>query len=280
MSLIPPEKILFLLSGGSSNFDPSSSLGGFPSSARVSGGTNGLFSDIPPAQATSGYIDYRCLYLRNSSESDFLYDSSVYVNSEVSGGSSIQIGVFRSSEKQTISIDGPADSGFLVLRLGTIQFSSDFAGSVSSFASNIVSSMSSVGLKGAVAEWSSNGLKSDISISFLGEMNNRSWPLLEVIENGLGPGEKPVISISRQSSGSPVNAVAPTIATPEVPPTGVAFEQTSPTARIELGTFGPGDTIPLWIKRTTPPDTPLKELDGVTIRLSGDPFGPVNAPSP
>jgi len=272
MPLISSEKILFLLSGGSSNSNPALSLGGQPSSTRVSGGMNGIFTDVSAEQAISGRTDYRCFYVKNASDSEYLYGSTIYIQSEVPGGSSVQIGVLKSSEVQTISFEGSLGSGSLVLRLAGIQFSSESSGTLESLANGIVSAMSSAGFSGVVATTSSSGSTGTISLSFLGAMDNRSWPLIELVQNGLSG--DPSVSISRQSSGGPINTVAPTVATPEVPPFGVLFSQTSSSSRIELGSLGPNDTVPVWIKRTTAPDTPLKEFDGVTIRLSGDPFGP------
>lgn len=83
---------MFFLSGGQNNNNPNLSLGGSISNSPVFGTLNNLFSNVTSDEASSGKTDYRCVYVKNSSASDSLYDASVYILAQSSGGSSVTIG--------------------------------------------------------------------------------------------------------------------------------------------------------------------------------------------
>lgn len=89
---ISAEQLQFFLSGGSVNTDPNYSIGGAISSAPVLGVLNNLFRDVSSDEAASGRTDYRCVYIKNISSSDSLYEAEIYVYSQSSGGSSVMIG--------------------------------------------------------------------------------------------------------------------------------------------------------------------------------------------
>lgn len=270
MATIQTTDIAFLLSGGSSNNNPSLSLGGNPSSTPVSGNMNSLFSDVPAASATSGLVDYRCFYILNKSETETLYSASLHVQIQSLGGSYADIGVSKSTEVQTIQISGSPSSGTARFKLGDIEFSGSWGGSIENFVSSLSSSLSSVGLGDTQISYSS-GASQQLNLNFLGSLNNKSYPLIELVENGLSG--SPAISITRTSQGSPINSVAPAIATPSTSPSSVVFQQTSPSSKILVGSLGPGDSMPVWVQRTTPAGASFKEGDSLVIRLSGDPFG-------
>jgi hypothetical protein len=271
MSIVQTSDISFMLSGGGSNKNPAMSLGGMPSSTPVSGTVNSLFGDITESQAVDGLVDYRCLYILNKSATGTLYSASVHVQSQLPGGSQVELGLARFSEVQVLQISGSPVSGTLALRLGTRGFSGTWGGSPEAFLASLMSSLSSVGMGGVSVSYSSGGTHL-FTFRFLGSYNNKAQPLIEVMINGLSPAS--AVSVSRQRQGSPINAVAPLLATPTVSPFEVIFSQTSSTSKMVIGDLGPGDSIPLWIRRTTPAGTGFKENDSVTIRVSGDPFGP------
>ena len=270
MATIQSSDISFLLSGGSSNQNPNLSLGGAPSTTPVIGSLNSLFSDVQAASATSGLTDYRCFYVLNKSTTETLYSASVHIHVQSSGGAYAEIGVAKSTEVQQIEITGEPASGSLDLRLGSKNFSASWGGSAANFLSSLQSSLSSVGL-GDVSVGYAYGTSHVLTIYFLGSLNNKAHPLVEVTGNTLSPSAS--VSITRQTQGSPINSSAPLIATSSTPPSGVTFSQTSPSLKISVGDLGPGDSFPVWIRRTTPAGTGFKENDTVTIRLSGDPFG-------
>ena len=73
-------------------------------------------------------------------------------------------------------------------------------------------------------------------------------------------------------SPSPVGTTAPLLAVDTLNPSGVAFQETSPSSRISIGTIGPNSAVPVWIKRTTSAGTSFKELDNFVLKITGKPF--------
>ena len=75
-----PEDLKFYLSGGYFNSDPSLSLGGETSSFQlVSGTLNGLFDRVDTAEAESGDMEFRCVYLRNTSQTRKLLGAKIWI---------------------------------------------------------------------------------------------------------------------------------------------------------------------------------------------------------
>src|SRR5215212_4192131 len=78
--VILPEDIKFYLSGGFDNSDPSLSLGGDISSFQlVSGTPNGLFDRVDTSEAELGDIEYRCVYLVNTSQTRKLLGTRIWI---------------------------------------------------------------------------------------------------------------------------------------------------------------------------------------------------------
>jgi hypothetical protein len=273
MATISASDISFLLSGGSTNANPDLSLGGFPSSNPVAGNLNSLFRDVTPEEATAGSVEYRCFYVSNSSESETLYGAAVQTSFQEPGGAFADLGVSRATESQRIEISGGPSSGSAEFRLGDVSFSGTWSGSAASFRTSLLESLTSAGL-GDMSVTHSSGSTDVFTLFFSGSLDNKSHPLVELVENSLSG--SPSISITRVTTGSPINTVAPLIPTRSTPPAGVTFLTTSGSSKITIGNLGPGDSMPVWMRRTTPAGTEFKEGDSVTVRLSGDPFGGEN----
>lgn len=269
MATISASDISFLLSGGSSNANPDLSLGGSPSANPVAGSLNSLFRDVLPEEATSGLVEYRCFYVRNSSESETLYGASVQTSAQATGGAFADLGVAKATESQRIEISGSPSSGSADFRLGDIAFSGTWTSDANSFRASLLSSLAAAGLGDIGVSVSSQ----TFTLSFSGSLDNKSHPLVELVTNSLAGSGLISLTISRVTTGSPINTVAPVIPTRSTPPVGVTFLPTSASSKISIGDLGPGDSMPVWIRRTTPAGTEFKENDSVTIRLSGDPFG-------
>ena len=78
--IILPEDIKFYLSGGYFNSDAILSLGGETSSFQlVSGTLNGLFDRVDTSEAESGDREYRCVYLRNTSQTRKLLGTKIWI---------------------------------------------------------------------------------------------------------------------------------------------------------------------------------------------------------
>ena len=260
--------IEFFLSGGSSNSNSMFSIGGLPSGFVILGTLNNLFPNITSEQAESGRTDYRCFYVFNGSETDSLFDSQISLESQDAGGSNVQIGVERSTEIQRLGIVGPAYFGSLTLRYGSQVFVANWGTSAGEFETNLQAGLVALGLGGVSVSTELNVNNYAFTISFSGASDNRSHPLLEVVQNGLLAPSTPTVSISRVSSGSPVNSVATQLSVDTVPPARVSFSGSG----INVGTLGPGDGLPVWVRRTTPARTEYQERDGFNFRISGRPF--------
>lgn len=269
MATISASDISFLLSGGSSNANPDLSLGGSPSSNPVAGNLNSLFGDVLPEEATSGLVEYRCFYVSNSSETETLYGASVQTAAQATGGAFADLGSAKATESQRIEISGSPSSGSADFRIGSVAFSGTWASDAESFRTSLLESLASAGLGDIGVSVSAQ----TFTLSFSGALDNKSHPLVELVANSLSGSGVVSVSISRVTTGSPINTVAPVVPTRSTPPAGVTFLPTSGSSKISIGNLGPGDSMPVWIRRTTPAGTEFKENDSVTVRLSGDPFG-------
>lgn len=76
-----PSDIKFYLSGGAANTDPLLSVGGAISSTEVSAtALNNVWSDITAETMSDGFLDYRCIYIKNTS-AETLTDAVVWISS-------------------------------------------------------------------------------------------------------------------------------------------------------------------------------------------------------
>lgn len=93
MAVIASE-LKFYLSGGAANTDPELSVGGVISNSEVVSTVNGLFTSVSAAQAASGLIDYRCIYLRNTNLVDTVDAMKIWIQAQTSStDTSIDIGL-------------------------------------------------------------------------------------------------------------------------------------------------------------------------------------------
>lgn len=86
----------YLLSGGAANTDPNDALGGKISSTEVviSPTKNNLFDDVSSAEASSGKVEYRCLYVFNDHSTDGLTSGKLWISQNTpSSGTLIAIGL-------------------------------------------------------------------------------------------------------------------------------------------------------------------------------------------
>ena len=116
------------------------SLGKYISTTQLVDNTlNNLFDDISGAENAASTIDYRCIFIHNSHASLSMLSSAIWLQSEVAGGASIQIGLDpagavpigqASAQAQTIANETTAPTGVSFsapttsgtgLSLGTIQ---------------------------------------------------------------------------------------------------------------------------------------------------------------
>jgi len=103
--------IQFRLSGGSSNSDPVASLGGVKSSTAAVN----YFDDVTSAEAGSGDVEYRCIYVHNNHGSLTLLGAKVFIQTQTpSSDTDVAIGLGTSAingTEQTVANEDAAPSG-------------------------------------------------------------------------------------------------------------------------------------------------------------------------
>lgn len=266
MPFITSDEIKFLLSGGASNSDPRLSIGGPPSQTLVGRGSNALFPDLSNSELSSGKLEHRCVYVVNSSEDATLWDASVFLSSGASGTS---IGVARVTESQVVSVEGPVFFGSVVFKLDGHDVPANWGSSAEEFAANLKSSLLSLGLSGVNVSNTYVGGSKKFTVAFEGAQGNRVQPLLSIYENALQGVGTPSVSVYRQTAGEPINSTAPLLATPEVPPALVEFMDTSSSHKILVGSLGPGEHMPIWVRRVTTAGSASIQGNEVVIKVSG-----------
>lgn len=256
--------ISFVYSGGSGNNNPNSSLGSDPSSYPISGAINNIFSDITEQQATAGYTDYRCIYVFNDNSVDTLYDCVAQIQDQLTGGSNISIGVKIATEVQKINISGTMSGGSLTLSYEGDNFTANYNADLNIFAQNIETALNALdSLSGTSVTSVSGGFE----IIFSGFDDNKSHELIQLVTNNLTGA--PTVSVTRITSGAPINSIAEYIGSATNPPTSVVFGNSA-----IIGSLQPSDGFPIWIKRVTPANTSAIANDNFFLSIVGTPVEP------
>jgi len=269
--MIEGTDIVFVYSGGSTNNDPDLSLGGEPSAFQILGTVNNLFDNVSDAEATSGGIDFRCFYFFNNNETSTFKEVVMFVESEIEGGASIEIGITRQDDVQRINIPQPVSAGSLTLSFEGDEFVWDFDPDLAIWGTNLATDLNALDQLSDV-EVTVSVVSGDnvFDIIFTGSDGSRNQELLELISNDLD--EAPSITISKITEGAQMNFVTPAIPVDTAEPDNVGFQFTDSETVIDIGDMQPLDGFPVWVKRTTLPGTQSQENDGFTVRLSGKAF--------
>jgi hypothetical protein len=263
--MISVNDIGYVLSGGSNNVDPALSTGGDPSGYPIAGNFNNLYDNIVTEEATTGLIDYRCIYIFNNNGNSSLYNPELYMT-QVAEGSTIKIGTLLVTENQKIIILGTPTSGSFTITYDTESAIINYNADSSVFATNLQNGLNTLGDLSGVEVTVTATPTFYFSVMFKGDDNYRSHSLLEVVNNLVGATS---ITVTRMAYGSPINSIAPSLPTDLVPPTNVYFYEYSSESPIYLKTLKPGDGLPVWIQRTTLAGVEGLDLDGFTIALKG-----------
>lgn len=279
MSSTNASNISIVLSGGTVNLNPDDSIGGDPSSSPILDATlNNLFADVTADQTATGYEDYRCIYMFNDGPTP-VYNFGLWIESDFSGGATMELGITNSNESQRVTISGgPITGGSFTLSYKTfpfvVNYNSDLSVWVSSFQSaldnlqdgsgNIVFDSPKVIAQNAGA----NTFVFDVSFSGLDA--KRNLDKLQVASNSLISTSTISIFISTTSEGAPINTIAPEINLETTPPGGVGFYAASKQSPITLPVLNPNDGFPLWIKRTIVAGTEAVERDGFQLSFRAD----------
>jgi hypothetical protein len=262
--------ISYTLSGSNSNTDPDLSLGGDPSVQSIIG--KRLFSDVIAANALSGIVDYRCIYLHNENNTDPVYSSVISVNYIVPGPVLIEIGFNFQDEIQSVTISNYSliSGGSFTLTYtdiaGTHNFTIPWNANVNTWASSFQTAIRIItNLEDVVVNPIVNGFDLIFQVFFVGTAEKRSHDILVLNNNSLIGATG--INIVKTVNGAPINSVADQIDVATTAPVGITFA----TSAI-VGIIRPYDAVPIWIKRIVPANSPALENDGFTLRLAGDPI--------
>lgn len=103
--------IQYLLSGGASNSNPATSLGGVKSSTAASN----YFDDVSSAEASAGDTEYRCVYVHNNHGTLSLIGAKVFIQTNTpSSDTDVAIGLGSSAingTEQTVADESTAPTG-------------------------------------------------------------------------------------------------------------------------------------------------------------------------
>lgn len=261
---ISASQIQFFLSGGSNNSLAQESIGGKISSFSLAGELNNLFPNITTEQAQNGKIDYRCFYIKNTSESDSIYNLELSISEQGSSGSNVRFGTEKNNEIQKIEIYGNVTFGTASFNYNNNFFNANWE----SFSEDILNGFSGSGASVQVLDSTSSDVRT-ITIKFEGDSSNRNHPLLKLTNNSLE--NSPTISIvkSKDMAGRPINYEPDKLPVDYQSPVGVVFEDDS--KKIILENLKPNDFIPVWIKRETVAGTEF-QTDYFKFKISGRPF--------
>jgi hypothetical protein len=158
----------------------------------------------------------------------------------------------------------PGDSGHITA-------SADYNANADIWAANIQKALNyaSAELDGIVVTTELNSLGQRVfTLTFDGINAYKFHENLRISQNNLTPGGS-TITVSKIQDGSPIDAIATTIDTGFVRPSGVTFFDTNPLDKLFIGSLRPGDGFPVWVKRVTTPISESTEIDGFTIAYLG-----------
>lgn len=93
--------------GDSTSSTPAGSLGKYVSTSVITAASlNNIFDDVSGAEAAAGMTDYRCLFVLNNHATLTLQNATITIQSETSGGGSIQI----ATDNVAVSAKGSASA--------------------------------------------------------------------------------------------------------------------------------------------------------------------------
>lgn len=106
--------------------DPNASLGKYISTTAWSGGVlHDLFNLLTGDQNAAGQVDYRCVFVYNSSTTNIFYSPVLWISSQVAGGADLAIGVdpISSFDVNTVSAQANQITTTTTTPVSTIAFS-------------------------------------------------------------------------------------------------------------------------------------------------------------
>jgi hypothetical protein len=202
------------------------------------------------------------------------------VDSQVSGGASITIGIEVNNERQDIYITnaGNVSSGTVTLQLydfftdANIQFSFAHDLNINVWASNFQTSIRSIsGLEQVTISGSYLGTTAYFSVNFIGTSSKRYFESLEVVNLSQSFVDvNATFTLQKVFDGGPKLKTATEIASEINAPNNITFVETSSSSPLLIGNLKPTEYLPVWIKRTVVAGINSMENDGFSLRIKGE----------
>lgn len=263
--------LVFQLSGGVTNTDPSSSIGGPASANPVLPDTlNALFDDVTGTEVLAGQIDYRCIYVFNDG-APALADVTCWIDYEYPDGADTAIGVPVVNEVQVVSFTGDPTGGTFTLAIDdqatdAITWNPSnlvTAGSIQTALNDIENGEGAVVTVGDTAN--------SFVVTFEGVNRHRRVPTMSTDGSGLlYTGDPPEISVAETTLGYPINAVASLSDSTVTTPVGVTFSVPTLDSPADIGWLRSGEGFPVWVRRTALSEAEPTAEDGVVLKVAGD----------
>lgn len=275
--------IQFLHSGGVYNNDASKSIGGDESISEVLDGTNNLFQAIDK----DSVYDYRCIYIRNNNSECNFANVRLYLSQIQDTGALAKVGIPIANEVQQIILTGDPIGGSFSLTYTREINGTDFdqntwdiewIPTLSVMQERISDALNALTFLSSVSCVASHPNASTYVyvITFSGSDGNRTHQLLSLGDNNML--EEVEFSFSSLVRGQPINGTAANVGYSSQEPSGVSFVNPETLVdAIEIGDLYPGDSFPVWFKRSitaaeltelTDPSV-IDIIDGVRIKIKG-----------
>ena len=263
--MLTTSDIVFVFSGGQGNYDPFQSIGGNPSVIEIGEISQGLFTSLTDEQLKSGITDYRCFYIFNQSDTESLYDFSVY--NQNSSSAVCYIGLDKKNDIQKITLSGSPISGNLVLNYDGDDFTVEFSSNTQQLALNFQQQLIDLGLLGVIVTTEAKTGYYNILINFESDSGFKYHPLISLVSNNLSPSTE--FFINKIQDGSPINIIVPKTQSILSEPENITFDLITPINPIYLASLKPNEGIPIWLKRVVPAGTSKSGALNFQFKIKG-----------
>lgn len=256
--------VVFVFSGGISNYKPELSLGGEPSSIVIGDIGNNLFDSVTNNDMIVEIIDYRCFYIFNQSEFDTLYNLKIFIEniSEVV----CEVGLNKFNDTQKIVLSGNPTSGSIQFGFDIYTFTINFTTNLVDLKNNFLLAFQELGYDVEVTITKPSCCY-EILVAFMNADGFKYQPLMTLESNNLSPSTD--IYIFKLSDGSPINTIAPIVPDVYTAPQGIVFESPTEGNPIVLAGLKPLEGVPIWLKRTIPAGPKNKLSQTFTFVMRG-----------
>jgi len=271
--------VRFFFSGGLTNNDPDSSLGGEISAFWLT--NKRLFSDISAAESEDGKTDYRCVYVNNVSEEEtaVLFDAGFFLESQVDGGGEISVGTIIENERQDIIVTNGTlvSGGDFTLRYYNLltdewtNFQVTWDASLNDWADNFeIAIRALTGLENVTVSPSVSGTTVTFRVDFLGNAAYRYHETIQFVSATVDfTAVSSTVTPVKVNSGGPIMLVADEISSDVVPPNNISFSNPTIDSPITISNLKPGEYFPIWIQRVVDSSNAV-EGDGFRLRIRGE----------